>query len=129
MHLQLMPIVCSCGKPIRQLKIMQGIQDGRNIIEIMKELEYRRMCCRNCILSSPLVVELMKKAEYQKAPEAFITSLGLAETSPISSGIVISQQIDASNLNRYSATNARLEEMGPGPIDAYALAIEREQEK
>lgn len=96
MHLQLMPIRCyNCGKPIRQLAIEKGIENG-DIMASLNDLGYERMCCRNVILSSPVAVELRKKV--QKGAEEFIKSMGLEETSGLSSGITIRTAVNVSNI-------------------------------
>lgn len=112
MHLQLTQVVCtSCGKAIRQLEITNRINQNENIIDILNDLGYTRMCCKNNIMSAPVIVELQKKVENSTNPEEFMRTLTLEATSGISRGPVIKKELTVANVDttRYISQRGNLE--------------------
>jgi len=58
----LMPVRCySCGKVIRQIAIEQALESGKPLKEVMDQLGYDRICCRQTLIGSPVVIDIQKK--------------------------------------------------------------------
>lgn len=81
-ELNLMPIRCySCGKILNQLSIENSLHSGQRLSETMDQLNYRRICCRNIIMSSPSIVRLQKKLQSEQQAISAFRNLTLGTTS------------------------------------------------
>lgn len=78
-ELALMPMACySCGKIVRQLAIEDALRSGKTIAQVMNEMRYQRLCCRNTVTTAPSIIKLQK--ELEQASRFDIEQLGLEET-------------------------------------------------
>jgi DNA-directed RNA polymerase subunit N (RpoN/RPB10) len=79
----LLPVRCyTCGKVIKELTIKEKLKEGMSLREIMDKLGYKRICCRQIIVTAPSIVEIQKQVEEQKETERKLSKLDIFTTGP-----------------------------------------------
>ena len=81
LQMGLMPIRCTgCNKVMRQLAIESLLNQGKTINEVMNELTYVRICCRQTIMGSVPIVKLQKEIDRGNMIEREFERLNIENT-------------------------------------------------